>query len=340
MNPYTNRVMIRTPENFFNRRAEVKKIFSRIGASRPQSISVVGDRRIGKSSLLYYICNEHIRKKHLENPEKYIFAFFDFQEKKNMSVKEFFCIVTEKIAEQLPEKSEDLLQDFTYDSFLKLIKTLVKYRNVILVFDEFDAVTTNKNFNSEFFSFLRSIANSCNVAYITSSKRDLQDLCHANEIKDSPFFNIFTRIPLGSFDEESTAKLIRVPSRREGVPLERYQNFIGELAGTHPFFLQIACSNLFEALSENQKNGIDFKRVKEKFCEEAEDHFTYVWHHLSEHEKACLQAIIVPKELDQRLLYTARRLEKRGILVESKDCYNVFSVCFEEFIRNRVDKGG
>lgn len=84
---------------------------------------------------------------------------------------------------------------------------------------------------------------------------------------------------------------------------------------------------------------MDFDRVKEKFCEEAEDHFAYVWHHLSEHEKACLQAIIVPKELDQRLLYTAKRLEKRGILVESNDCYKVFSVCFEEFIRNKVDKG-
>lgn len=205
--------------------------------------------------MLYYICNEKIREKYLENPEKYISAFFDFQEKKNMSVKEFFFIVTEKIAEQLPEKSDDLLQDFTYDSFLKLIKIIVKYRNVILVFDEFDAVTTNENFISEFFSFLRSIANSCNVAYITSSRRDLQDLCHASEIKDSPFFNIFTRIPLGSFDEESTAELISIPPKREGVPLEKYQNFIVELAGNHPFFIQVACSNLLRLYQKARKMG-------------------------------------------------------------------------------------
>ena len=156
MNPYTNRVIIRTPENFFDRRAEIKKIFSRIGASRPQSISIVGDRRIGKSSLLYYICNENTRKKYLETPERYIFAFFDLQEKKKMNVQDFFRIITEKISEQLPERYEDLVQDFTYDSFLKLIKTLVKYRNIILVFDEFYAVTTNRNFSSEFFSFLRT----------------------------------------------------------------------------------------------------------------------------------------------------------------------------------------
>ena len=47
-NPYLNRVAIKDPAQFFGRAREVSKIFSRIGASRPQSISVVGERRIGK----------------------------------------------------------------------------------------------------------------------------------------------------------------------------------------------------------------------------------------------------------------------------------------------------
>src|ERR1700754_494465 len=41
-NPYLNRVAIRDPRQFFGRKREVAKIFSRIGASRPQSIAVVG----------------------------------------------------------------------------------------------------------------------------------------------------------------------------------------------------------------------------------------------------------------------------------------------------------
>lgn len=333
MNPYTNRVMIKTPENFYNRKAEIKRIFSRIGSSRPQSISIVGDRRIGKSSLLYYICNKNIRKKYLENPEKYIFAFFDFQEKKGMSVEQFFRIVTEKIAEQLPEESEDLLQDFSYDSFLKLIKTIVKYRNVILVFDEFDAITNNENFSSEFFSFLRSIANSCNIAYITSSKRDLQELCHANEIKDSPFFNIFTRIPLGSFDIESALELIRIPSQKQGFPLEEYADFILGLAGYYPLFIQIACSTFFETALGTRKI-VDLNKIKERYCEEAESHFKYIWYHLHEDEKACLQAIVESKKLDQKLSYIARKLEKRGFLIGVEGHYRVFSLCFGEFMKN------
>ena len=47
-----NRVMIQDIEEFYGRDVEVEKIYSRIGSSRPQSISIVGERRIGKSSLL------------------------------------------------------------------------------------------------------------------------------------------------------------------------------------------------------------------------------------------------------------------------------------------------
>lgn len=336
MNPYTNRVMIRNPRDFYDRKTEVKKIFSRIGGSRPQSISVVGDRRIGKSSLLFHICSKDLRRKYLENPERYMFAFFDLQERKSMSVEEFFQIVTEKITEQLPERSENLVRDFSYDSFLELIKSIEEGgMKLILIFDEFDVVTNNENFSSDFFSFLRSVANSYNVAYITSSKRDLQELCHANEIKDSPFFNIFTHIPLGPFDKDSASELIKIPSEREGAPLEKYQDFILELAGYHPFFIQIACSNLFEVVSEHQNHMLE--KVEGKFYEEAEDHFKYVWHHLTENEKECLQTIVESKDLDQNLLYTARKLEKRGILIGIEGYYKVFSVCFKEFIKN-VDK--
>ena len=332
MNPYTNRVMIKNPEDFFNRKAEVKRIFSRIGASRPQSISIVGDRRIGKSSLLFHICDEDIRRKYLKNSEKYVFAFFDLQEKKGMTVKEFFHIVAEKITEQLPE-NDISIQDFSYDSFLRLIKTIEKDMNLIFVFDEFDVVTTNRNFNPEFFSFLRSVANSHNVAYITSSKRDLQELCHTREIKDSPFFNIFTHIPLGPFDKSSALELIKIPSEREGVPLEGYLDFILELAGYHPFFIQIACSNLFEAVSEHQKN-VNLQKVIEKVYEEAEDHFKYMWYQLTDNEKVCLQSIVESKELDQNLSYIARKVEKRGILMRMEGSYKVFSLCFKEFIKN------
>jgi len=54
-NPYLNRTMIRDVEDFYGRRREVARVYSRIGTAHPQSVSIVGPRRIGKSSLLNFI---------------------------------------------------------------------------------------------------------------------------------------------------------------------------------------------------------------------------------------------------------------------------------------------
>jgi hypothetical protein len=87
-NPYLNRVAIKDPKQFFGRTREVSKIFSRIGASRPQSISVVGERRIGKSSLLYYINHPEVRARFLDRMEAYAFAFIDLQQKRRLTLTE------------------------------------------------------------------------------------------------------------------------------------------------------------------------------------------------------------------------------------------------------------
>ena len=52
INPYLNRTAIKDDRGFFGRRRELATIFSRIDAREPQSVSIVGERRIGKSSLL------------------------------------------------------------------------------------------------------------------------------------------------------------------------------------------------------------------------------------------------------------------------------------------------
>ena len=94
--------------------------------------------------------------------------------------------------------------------------------------DEFEAVTTNPNFSLEFFSFLRFLANHYNVAYLTSSARDLQVLCHTEEISDSPFFNIFSTMRLTVFQPAEAEELDpRAQSERAGADA-------GALHARHP----------------------------------------------------------------------------------------------------------
>jgi serine/threonine protein kinase len=65
-NPYLNRVMIANPSEFFGRDRDIRRIYSRLDAQRPQSISVVGERRIGKSSSSITSIARN-RKEHMRN---------------------------------------------------------------------------------------------------------------------------------------------------------------------------------------------------------------------------------------------------------------------------------
>ncbi|MGC1123137.1 MAG: hypothetical protein WBA22_18800, partial [Candidatus Methanofastidiosia archaeon] len=107
MNPYTNRSMIRDSRFFFDRELETRKIFSRIGTASPQSLSIVGKRKIGKSSLLYHVFSEEIAQSFLSNLEDYVFAFVDLQEKRAMDVEQFFELVQREIRSQMPDELKE-----------------------------------------------------------------------------------------------------------------------------------------------------------------------------------------------------------------------------------------
>ena len=53
-NPFTNRGMITRENEFVGREREISDILARV--RNGNSVSVVGERRIGKSSLLYHLC--------------------------------------------------------------------------------------------------------------------------------------------------------------------------------------------------------------------------------------------------------------------------------------------
>ncbi len=71
--------MIRTVGEFRGRRREVQRIMALIGAQTPQSVSLVGERRAGKSTLLWHISQPDIYEQYLEGPERYVFMMMDFQ---------------------------------------------------------------------------------------------------------------------------------------------------------------------------------------------------------------------------------------------------------------------
>jgi len=306
-NPYLNRVAIQDPEQFFGRVREVSKIFSRIGASRPQSISVVGERRIGKSSLLHYINNPQVRARHLDQPESYAFVFIDLQQKRRLTLTEFF----KELFAQLSTETGDKALKKSQPSFDSLRVALDNFRRdgrkLIVLFDEFDAITTNRAFDLEFYSFLRSIANNYDVAYITSS------------------------VVLRAFTRREALDLITRPSAEAALPLEGYARRITEIAGYFPYFLQIACSAYFDHLLENE-GKLDREEVEATFLDEAKGQFRFIWDHLSDSSRHAIREFIEDGRVEKEHEHIWEDLKRAGYFIQDDRGPRVFSTLFSSVI--------
>jgi serine/threonine protein kinase len=333
-NPYLNRVMIKRPGDFFGRRQEVKRIFARLNATPPGSVSVVGDRKIGKSSLLNHIYMRQQRQEHLELPEKMIMVFLDLQQEKSMSMESFVRVMLGITNYELRGRLDVSDCALSLDGIKDMVQRLdgAGFRLAILL-DEFDIVTTNRNFDLEFFSFLRFLANHYNVAYLTSSARDLQVLCHTKAISDSPFFNIFSTMRLSAFSNAEAEELIRVPSEKAGHPLADHVKPIVEMAGRFPFFIQMTCSHACEYLEEHADGGRpDFAEIRKRFYQEARLHFRYVWENLDEDERSVLVRVARRRAIPDSHRHVLQELGARDLVESAEHDPRLFATTFEEFV--------
>ncbi|MFQ5742436.1 MAG: protein kinase [Acidobacteriota bacterium] len=340
VNPYTNRLMIRNADDFIGRRAEIEKIFSRVGATRPQSISVIGERRIGKSSLLYQLFQDEERQRHLIDPDSYTFVFIDLHGLMGITVDEFLELFVEEVA--LAADLEPQPTAPTSSGYIAVRRLLPRLeaagKKLVVLWDEFEAITRNKNFSEDFFSFFRSVANRFDVAYVTTSTRELQELCHTEEIAVSPFFNIFTNLYLGAFSPEEARALIRRPSAAAGIPLEPHEDFLIEVAGYLPIFQQILCCTLFEELIRSPVGDTTFEEVTRHFATEADPHLRYIWEHLDDETGRLLQRIaegsqpaVVRGDIEEHML-------RDGYVVHSSPGpYKIASSALRDFLLKQPD---
>lgn len=332
-NPYMNRVTIKNINEFYGRQNEINKIYSRIGASRPQSISIVGERRIGKSSLLNYIYHPLNRSKYLKNPDESIFIFIDFQEKRGIQLAQFFESIYESLISEFNGGLE-LNVPPDYSGFKKVISTLDSNGlKLILIFDEFELITKSTEFTTEFYSYARSIANNFNLSYVVSSGRNLQTLCHSKEISDSPFFNIFSNLTLTQFTEEEAIELITRPAEKAGVPMTEHISSILEMGGYYPFFLQMVCAAFFEHLKAgNSVAKKEIEQIREEVFDEAKVHFQQIWDICEDDQREVLLMLCKGSQVDKSQEFILKNLIKAGYVKLQNNKPQIFSSIFREFL--------
>lgn len=207
-NPFLYGAPISNKSRFVGRDSEINQVLSRLRNDGFESSSIIGARRIGKTSLINRLkeevlssdCWEKICAINLDLPMLATPEDFWKQMLKQLGQTPLpFKALNSSVANFL--KSTDIETSALTDLFAELGNANV---SIVLFLDEFDQVTLNPNFDVGFFSKLRSLAIHHRLAIVTSSHADLYTLTHSKELEASQFFNIFATIHLGPFNSEET----------------------------------------------------------------------------------------------------------------------------------------
>ena len=334
-NPYLWRTTITNPQCFYGRKEEIEAIYERIKSEDPQSTAVISERKMGKSSLLYYVYHE--REKYLVDPEKYLFIFIDLQGETINSRDDFFRVLLDKLNERLRDNIVVDKKVDSYETIRKIVSELDKAEcKLILFLDEFDLLVRKESIPPELYENLRSLAGMYAVAYITATVKSPIEL--AKEY-GSPFFNIFFEEPLGPFSKEAAIELIEVPSAREGVPLKKEAEFVLDIAGLYPYFIQIACSILFRYKTKKEHlRKSDYDEIREKFMKDAGYQFEHIWRHLNKEEKEVLLKVVKSKSISERKKYVLEDLRRKGYVIKKGKGHKIFSSIFKDFVAGRKGK--
>jgi hypothetical protein len=343
-NPFTYGNPIRDPNRFYGRTWEVQQTVGRLLSSAFESTSIVGERRtLGLA------------------PDKYVLVVIDLQGLADITPTRFWKRVLGKMERSLSDfeliksvgqlRAQDEIELFDLEDLFDVVAD--KGLKVVLLFDEFEYVTQNPNFDTNFFAGLRALAIHYPVAIITSTRRELVDLCHSNEIKGSPFFNIFGNVVLKPMTREDVDDLLDGMLSEAPFSLAAEErDYLHGLAGRQPMFVQMAGYYLHEAHQRGYEGDDLFGFVEEHFAQQADPHFTYQWARSTQSEKITLLVLLaldrsrIEKEpapdlesltkLQARAKHNLRDLTSRGLTVKDGGRYTLSSSIFGDWISEEI----
>jgi hypothetical protein len=285
-NPFTNRERIKTEDEFFGRETELRAVYTRLlgGAS----VSLVGERRTGKSSLLNAL-NFAGERESLGIPAQLRFAYTDFQDIAGCGEDIYLEYLCDNFAAAMdlsppPKPSRARLKELALQARSKGLMP-------VLAIDEFDLLLENDKVGLEFLAFLRSWSSGTQVPMVLASWEGSIEELTENPRTGSNFLNIFAPVYVGPLELADALELVTVPAESMGEPfLSEEVEWIRAYGGLHPFFLQMACFHMFEARRKCNGSGEEATKVAEaNFAYDATPHMRLLLGRLQHRERAALE---------------------------------------------------
>ncbi len=305
-NPFIFKKPVRE-ELFVGRTELIEKIYTYINAG--ESVSLVGERRTGKTSVLIRVLD--LKEQHLRYYGQHVLVFKDFLGWDYHNESSIWVMLLSTLLEEITSAG---IETKTVNWAIEQIKagelashTLLKmFRSlghdgirVTFLFDEFEATVQAENsVDLSFFKILRNLAidKDTRLSFVIATRQELSTVERTLERQytslSSPLFNIFHQLIILPFSKTEALKMINNyldsidMSIKLNVGIE--QDFLFQLSGFHPFFMQIACHHLFEhcVLPDGTfSDQVPVDKITFAFMNESNSHFAYYWDISSKEEK-------------------------------------------------------
>ena len=282
--PYTPWTPVTSPR-FVGR----KKLINQLAHSlnNNESISLIGDRRIGKTSVLK-TWEQMVRQK-----REVLYITGEEAEASNLAL--FVNKITQQQAVDEPEEAANLLSEWA-----QTVKAQTKFPPLILV-DEAERFIAK--FPPRFFERLRGMLG--RVVWVFASREDIDLIYKRFHSTTSPFENRLQILRLRLLEAEAAEEIISWGDFSAEVAAQ-----MRVWAGRHPFFLQLLGRCLLEA--QGDKN---IQTALDEFQTEAAIRLRRVWSHLKEKEQSALKQYVTGQPL------TLQSLRTRGLVTEDGELF-------------------
>ena len=264
-NPFYNIGPITEPGLFFNRKVVTDTVLNNVLSQKPTCRSIVGQRKIGKSSLLRHVSHQAVTQQYAFPSEFCLWLPLDCQRDPHVlrGYDAFYQWMLERLIHQIqyrlpaPTSMANLLRETSaaagrWDDALEQLSEL-GYR-VVAVFDEFEkAIAQETLIAGGLFGSLRARASgSSNFAWITLTTRPLHvlfeeafeafNIPRLRRKSESDFFNLAPVDIVGLFHEPDIESMITIPLGGTGGDFTPSDvESIIRFGGRFPYFVQRAC---------------------------------------------------------------------------------------------------
>lgn len=280
---------LRDPSLFMGRQELLGRIFALLKTK--QNVSLVGPRRIGKTSLLNCLRSPLIQQRFNFDSKSFLFLYLDLQNRSLKTNLNFFDEVHRIIKERAQKQGYTVGTALEKDDELNMLLEEFNQRDLypVLIMDTFDEIIQYKPISEKVFGFLRSLGTAGNLSYVIASVNGLNDILHSlweENTFASPFPNIFASLRLTSFTSQEAREMLLKTSTLGGLPFTEPEiNWVLRHAGTHPFLLQQVATLLFEEKYRRGSGKIPYEFIRKEAQKNVTSHFEDFWALLSSDQR-------------------------------------------------------